>query len=295
MRYTLILIAVPVLTLVTDGALLAQQHDAPAGADVVPPEELRANRTSYSALIDVLRAGGSDATVSDAQLVRLREMQLEDIWSALGDYRANYVRGFQTTQPGTRIAGRALTMRFLPPRPDVVRAIDTLAAEGDWDHRYYARAAEEAQPGDVVVAELGGASGHILFGGMGALGIKLRGAAGVVIDGGSRDLAELSSATFLDFPVFARFFDVRTTSWLGAEWNAPVRIGSVTVLPGDVVVADETGVLFFPPELVPAVLESATERATVEDYERRLLRSGQHRFRDVYPLSPELRGEYERR
>ena len=284
-----------VVVLLLGGPAAAQPSGAPAGGDVTAPEGFRANRTSYSAIMDVLRPARAAATVSDADLARLREMQLEDIWSALGDYRANYVRGFRSTQPGERIAGRALTMRFLPPRPDFVAAIDTLATEGDWDRRYYARAAEEAQPGDVVVAELGGAGGHVLFGGMGALGIKLRGAAGVVIDGGSRDLAELASESFRGFPVFARFFDVKTTSWLGAAWNTPVHIGSATVLPGDVVVADNTGVLFFPPALVPAVLAAAEERAALEEYERGLLRTGEHRFRDVYPLSPALREEYERR
>ncbi len=276
------------------GAATAQENSSPDAGDLAPPDGFRANRSSYSAIMDVIRSKQAAADVSDEDLARLGEMQLEDIWRSLGDYRTNYVRGFRSTQPGRRIAGRALTMRFLPPRPDMVAAIDQLAAEGDWDRRYYARAAEEARPGDVVVAELGGADGHVLFGGMGALGIKLRGAAGVVIDGGSRDLAELLGPAFADFPVFARFFDVTTTSWLGVEWNAPVRIGTATVLPGDVVVADETGVLFFPSSLVPDVLRAAAEQAALEEHERDLLRSGEHRFRDVYPLSPALRREYER-
>ena len=276
------------------GAATAQEDSSPGAGDLAPPDGFRANRSSYSAIMDVIRSKQAAASVTDADLARLGELQLEDIWRSLGDYRTNYVRGFRSTQPGRRIAGRALTMRFLPPRPDLVAAIDQLAAEGDWDRRYYARAAEEARPGDVVVAELGGADGHVLFGGMGALGIKLRGAAGVVIDGGSRDLAELVGPAFADFPVFARFFDVTTTSWLGVEWNAPVRIGTATVLPGDVVVADETGVLFFPPALVPDVLRAAEEQAALEEHERDLLRSGEHRFRDVYPLSPALRREYER-
>ena len=59
------------------------------------------------------------------------------------------------------------------------------------------------------------------------------------------------------------------------------------------VVADEGGALFFPPNLVPLVLESAAERDALEEYERELLRSQMYRFRDVYPLSPELREEYE--
>ena len=285
-----------VAALLAGGGSTAQERSPDdASRDVAAPEGFRANRSSYSAIMDVIRSRQERVEVGDADLARLAEMQLEDIWRSLGDYRTNYVRGFRATQPGRRVAGRALTMRFLPPRPDLVEAIDQLAAEGDWDRRYYARASEEARPGDVIVAELGGADGHVLFGGMGALGIKLRGAAGVVIDGGSRDLAELVGETFADFPVFARFFDVTTTSWLGVEWNAPVRIGTATVLPGDVVVADETGVLFFPGHLVADVLRAAEEQAALEEHERELLRSGEHRFRDVYPLSPALRREYERR
>ena len=297
MRIRIMLLLLPAGALLAGAAVIGQDRpargDGPAG-DIQAPDGFRTNRSSYSAVMDVIRGSDGGATVSDADLARLREMQLEDIWRSLGDYRSNYVRGFRSTQPGTRVAGRALTMRFLPPRPDLVAAVDTLAAEGDWDRRYYARAAEEAQPGDVVVAELGGLDGHVLFGGMGALGIKLRGAAGVVVDGGSRDLAELVGDTFADFPVFARFFDVTTTSWLGVAWNTPVRIGTASVLPGDVVVADDTGVLFFPPALVPEVLRRAEDQAALEDHERELLRSGEHRFRDVYPLSPELRRNYER-
>lgn len=257
------------------------------------PDGFRANRTSYSAIMDVLDS--QRTTVTQAQLDQLKTLQIEKIWGALGDYKVNYVRGFTSTQPGTRLVGRALTMRFLPQRPDFVDAIDTLAKEGDWDRRYYARAAEEAQPSDVIVADLGGNDGHNLFGDMGALGIKLRGASGVVIDGGSRDLRELQGDDFADFPVFARFFDVHTTSWLGADWNTPIRFGTVTVLPGDIVVAEEEGILFFPAHLVETILEQAAAGDLAEDYQRELLRSRDHRFRDVYPLSPELRQQYERR
>jgi 4-hydroxy-4-methyl-2-oxoglutarate aldolase len=262
--------------------------------DVAPPETLRANRTTYSPIMDVLEGPRSEVEVTDGQLAELATLQLEAIWDGLGDYKANYVLGFRATQ-GTRLVGRALTMRFLPARPDVREALSTLAEEGDWDTRYYGRAAEEGKPGDVAVVELGGASGDQLFGDVGALGMKLAGLKGAIIDGGSRDLAELSEASFSDFPVFVRYFDIDTSKWLGAEWNAPVRIGNVTVLPGDIVVADEGGALFFPPELLEQVLSSAREKVATENYQRELLRAKQHRFRDVYPfLSPELREEYER-
>ena len=95
------------------------------------------------------------------------------------------------------------------------------------------------------MAELGGVDGHNLFGDMGATGIQMRGAAGVIIDGGMRDYVGLQDDRFAGFPVLHRFSHVTTTSWIGVEYNTPVRIGNATVLPGDIVVGDDGGVLFF--------------------------------------------------
>jgi regulator of RNase E activity RraA len=274
-------------------SLTAQKpFDQTFAPDVAAPERFRTNRTSYSAIMDVLRP--TRPRVTQAQLNQLKALPLESIFGALGDYRLNYARGFTNTRPGERVIGRALTMRFLPPRPDLVRAAETLAKEADWDRRYYARAAEEAQPGDVVVAELGGADGHNLFGAMAATGIKSRGVTGVVIDGGSRDLAELQADAFKGFPVLARFFHVASTSWVGVEFNTPVRIGSATVFPGDVVVGEDEGVLFFPPEMLETVLTTATETERREAFEHELLLQKKYRFRDIYPLSPALKEEYEK-
>jgi 4-hydroxy-4-methyl-2-oxoglutarate aldolase len=285
---------IPALVAVLGLSLAAQApFDQTFAPDVPAPAKFRANRTSYSAVMDVLQPGRP--AVTQAQLDQLKKLPLESIWGALGDYRTSYARGFTSTRPGERLVGRALTMRFLPPRPDLVKAVETLAKEGDWDRRYYARAAEEAQAGDVVVAELGGVDGHNLFGAMAATGIKMRGVAGAVIDGGSRDLAELQGDFFKGFPVLAKFFHVTSTSWLGVEFRTPVRIGTATVLPGDVIVGEDEGVLFFPPEMLDSVIKSATETESREAFERELLLLKKYRFRDVYPLSPKLKEEYEKR
>ena len=261
-------------------------------SDIKAPEGFRTNRTSYSAIMDVLDF--SRPEVSDEQLEQLKEVPLEVIFGALGEYRLNYVTGFENTQPGSRLVGRALTMRFLPPRPDLTEAAMTLAEEGNWDRRYYARAAEEARAGDVIVAELGGSDGHNLFGDMGATGIQQRGAVGVIIDGGTRDYLGLRDDRFVDFPVLHKFTDPHTTSWLGVEYNTPVRISGVTVLPGDVVVGDDGGIFFFPPSLVETVLEYADMVKDREDFQLQLLEDKEYRFRDIYPLSPELQNEFER-
>ena len=260
--------------------------------DVPAPEGFRVNRTSYSAVMDVL--GPTRPEVTQEQLDQLRSAALESLFSALGEYRLNYASGFSNTRPGERVVGRALTMRFLPSRPDLLRAANVLAEEGDWDRRYYVRASEEVQPGDVVVAELGGVDGHNLFGDMGATGIQMRGAAGVVIDGGMRDYVGLQDDRFSGFPVLHRFSHVTTTSWIGVEYNTPVRIGNATVLPGDIVVGDDGGILFFPPEILAEVLASVAEHDAQEEFQLDLLLEKNYRFRDVYPLSPPLREEYER-
>jgi regulator of RNase E activity RraA len=260
--------------------------------DIPAPEGFRANRTSYSAIMDVLAPTRTEVT--EEQLDRLRAIPLETLFGALGEYRLNYAPGFTNTRPGERLIGRALTMRFLPPRPDLLRAANVLAEEGDWDRRYYARASDEARPGDVVVAELGGMDGHNFFGDMGATGIRMRGAAGVVIDGGTRDYVGLQDDRFEGFPVLHRFSHVTTTSWIGVEYNTPVRIGGATVLPGDIVVGDDGGVLFFPPEILAEVLAAAEEHEAEEEFQRELLLQRRYRFKDVYPLSPALREEFER-
>ena len=291
MRPTHVL-AVVTLLACAGGVYGQEPFDQTFSPDVPAPDGFRSNRTSYSAIMDVLQP--SRPEVTQEQLDQLRSIPLEVIFGAIGEYRTNYARGFANTRPGERLVGRALTMRFLPPRPDFVRAVNVLAEEGNWDRRYYARAAEEAQPGDVVVAELGGSDGHNLFGDMGATGIQMRGAAGVVIDGGMRDFVGLQDERFEGFPVLHRFSDPHTTSWLGVEYNTPVRIGGVTVLPGDIVVGDDGGIFFFPPELVDDVLQYSALSAAREEFQLELLLDRRYRFRDIYPLSPELMEEFER-
>ena len=103
-------------------------YDQDFKPDVQAPDDFRANRTSFSAIMEVLTPGRPEVTQD--QLDRLRSVSLETIFFAVGDYRTNYVREFANTRPGERLVGRALTMRFLPPRPDLARAANVLAEEG---------------------------------------------------------------------------------------------------------------------------------------------------------------------
>ena len=262
-------------------------------AQVSPDPKLRLNRDTYHPAMELVReSAGPPAT--DAQLEQLRKLPLEAIWAAV--VRQGYVNcqysGLQTTRPTERLVGRALTMRYLPKRPDLEAALTKLADDGDWPKRYNVRAAEEAKPGDVLVVDLGGGiADGIFFGDVSALGAKVAGAKGAILYGSTRDLIELRDME--GFPVYAVGFDPRPSSQLGTDWNVPLRIGNITVLPGDVVVGDAEAIIFFPPSIAAKVIADATETMQREEYERGLARSRKHRFRDVYPMSPELRKKYE--
>jgi regulator of RNase E activity RraA len=266
----------------------------PAIGAAQPAAPSRASRNTYSAVMDVLAPARPRLT--DAQIARLKTVPIEAVWGALQarDYRHCFVTDLKLTQPGTKLVGRALTMRYLPVRPDLLAAVQTLGKEGDWFYQYNIRAGEDTRPGDVLVVELGGMVDRATFmGDVTGLGIKSRGGAGVVIDGGLRDLSEF--LLWKDFPVYYTGAHASAMAdQVGVEWNVPVRIKTVTVLPGDAVVGDESGVLFFPAHLADEVIKAAEETVYIETFKREMIQGTKYRARDIYPtLSPELEKVYE--
>ena len=255
----------------------------------------RAARDTWTPVMEVLRSA-RNVTITDAQLQRLRELPLEAVWGALQGRR--YVRtfegGFQQTVPGAKFVGRAVTMRYLPVRPDLMEAVQTLAKEGNWDYQYNVRAGEDLKPGDVVVVELGGMVDRATFlGDVTALGMQAAGAVGVIIDGGVRDLGELMMMK--DLPMFYRGAHASAMAdQVGVQWNGPIRLGGITVLPGDIIVAEAEGVQVVPPQLVADVIRSAEDTVYTENFKREMMRSKKYRARDIYPnLSPELQKVFE--
>ena len=232
--------------------------------------------------------------VTDAQLAELEKIPLESIWGKLKNLGYNnYFAGLKATQPGKRVVGRALTIRYLPRRPDLESALKTLADQGDWSMHFHVRAAEEGRPGDVIVADMGGGIKEgVFFGDIAALGAQKAGVRGAVIYGASRDLAELQKMN--DFSVFAVGFDPSSAAQRGVDWNVPIRIGDAVVLPGDIVVAEEEAVLFFPPELAGEIIESSKKTMKKEEFERKLVEEKEYRFRDIKTMSPEVRKRMEK-
>src|SRR4051794_8201396 len=116
-----------------------------------------------------------------------------------------------------------------------------------------------AQPGDVLVIDRGGNTRHAAWGELTSLAATLRGLAGTLIDGAVTDIVEIEELQYL---VFAREVAPITTRAIGAagEINTVVLCGGVQVAPGDIILADDNGILVIPPAQVVEVIAQCEPR-----------------------------------
>ena len=182
--------------------------------------------------------------VSSDILERFKKVPVATVWSAVNRQLGvpmPFMEGVRTFTPGKRLAARARTLRFLPPRPD----IDSVTKRGEQSPEYCAMA--RCGPGDVLVADIMNRRYAAIGGDVKLLQLKMQKADGLVTDGAIRDLGVLEEEEY-GLIVYAQ----DRTPYGGAPWaepaeeNVDIQCAGVLVRPGDVIVGDDDGVVVVP-------------------------------------------------
>jgi RraA family protein len=163
--------------------------------------------------------------------------------------------GLQPYHHPAPLAGTAVTVR--------TRAGDNLAI---------LRVFDIVRPGDVLVIDADGDVANALVGGIMTFYAATAGAAGMVIDGAIRDVAEIRERPF---PVYARGVNHRGPYKDGpGAINVPVSVGGMAVCPGDIVVGDQDGLVVLSRDEAPTVIEKALLQKHKEDETMQAIREG---------------------
>ena len=177
---------------------------------------------------------------------------LGDILDGMG--LEGVVSGIRPMKHGTALVGPAVTVK------QVSGVVGTYGIE-DFP---IGRVIEYGKPGDVLVFDNGGKA-ISTWGGLASTAAKIKGIEGAVIDGGCRDADQIAE---LGFPVFTRHITPTTgkTRIKILELNGTIQCGGIRIRPGDIIVADGTGIVVVPQEKAHDILEKAQEAEKAEEH-----------------------------
>jgi regulator of RNase E activity RraA len=234
--------------------------------------------------------------VPDAMIARARDLSSEEVWAGLHEegFKNQYADGFQVLHPGKTMVGRAFTVQFMPLRADVDEITKNKAKPRGLHDLTNQTAIDMLQPGDVLVVDLFGkkVDGTIVGDNLFYYVMKATNGGGLVVDGSIRDLDGIAK---IDMPAYFRSADptpIGNVMLTGI--NVPIRIGGVTVMPGDLVVGDREGVYFVPPQFVKEVLDRADETHIHDEWTKKKFDEGKYKSSEIYgsPKDPTLQEEY---
>ena len=199
-------------------------------------------------------------------------------------YNDSSIDGVRSNKPGTRMVGRARTLRFIPFRPD-------LFASHGGGYNAQKRAFDAVNPGEVIVMEARGEAGTGIVGDVLALRAQVRGAAGIVTDGGVRDYDQVAG---FDIPTYSQGAHPAVLGRRHVPWETDITItcGGTAVQPGDVIVGDGDGVVVIPPALVHEVVESAITQESEDTFVAERVAAGEA-VDGLFPMNAAWTAKYQ--
>lgn len=198
-----------------------------------------------------------DSSVTAGQIEQLRRIPPATIGHMLDfGFMANDLRPIGIER-GFTLCGPAVTVR-------------TSALDSGVVHH----AVDIAEPGDVLVIDRNGDEKHACWGELTSLAAKIRGLAGTIVDGPATDIPEIWEMEYLTFCRGVAPITSRSTGASG-EINTSIHCGGVPVSPGDIILADDNGILVIPTDQVAEIIDHCGPRVEHEAMIRRRLLAGE--------------------
>ena len=216
--------------------------------------------------------------VPDSVLARLKDVTADEAWDVLQDagFRNQFEGSWKVINPGRRLVGRVVTAVFMPQRPDVDSVIrangkkeNRIGDENSW-------IIDILKPGDVLVVDLFGKIRYgTIVGDNLSTAIYAKSHNGLIVNGAVRDVTGIQEIP--GFQVYVRGVDPSALeNVMLTGINVPIRIGDVTVMPGDIAIGDPEGVTFVPPQLAEKIADDTEMDHLVDEWGHMMLREGKY-------------------
>jgi len=194
-------------------------------------------------------------------LTRYSGVSVPTVWSALDElhgYHQSFMQGVSNQTGGETLVGRARTLRFIPPRPDI---FDETAAGKNAPETI---AMQRCGPGDVLVCDVAGSRYSSSGGEMKLLQLQMNRAEGVVTDGAIRDLVGVKKLGFKIFAAGGTVAAGKAPFMFSYEENVMIQCGGIAVRPGDLIVGNDDGVVCVPQQWAGDVIDWVDEHDHLE-------------------------------
>ncbi|CEA09416.1 Homoprotocatechuate catabolism bifunctional isomerase/decarboxylase [Arthrobacter saudimassiliensis] len=194
------------------------------------------------------------------------------------------IDGLTGTKTGRKVVGTARTLRYVPNREDLFKS-------HGGGYNAQKRAIDSVREGEVLIMEARGEKGTGTLGDILALRAKHNGAAAIITDGGVRDYSTVAG---IDLPVYCANPHPAVLGRRHVPWDTDITVacGGATVQPGDIIVADDDGILVIPPAIAAELVEDCIEQERQEEFIAEQVKAG-HSVDGLYPMNQQWLEKYQ--